>query len=375
MRTDPKNEGADASDEDPYEEGCDFGLNEQPSSLRVDPRSLARAFGESYSEKLLDVGIVEPIAGGSPRCVIGATAHEHRRAFHLIITDRRQQMAFDDGPEGHRHERLLLTATPSPDPRGTGVLAQVLQTDDTVEDVLIRRAVPADALWLSSLGREGEPSLEMLDELVQRRAEWRPKHEKLRLLTLPRMAPHGLAYRIGSSADHRTWVRIDRQWVEERTALRHQMPERAMGAFSEFERRPWSLAIVRRPSDLLSSDCPAQDVQPWAVVHALGMIDRESRDHDELLGLLLCSEEGEQVDASTLGSSLAAVVTGIGDYVAACMEAEDQSAEDEYGPGPLFAPLAELADPGFSLTVRALVSALYGFEDYFADPVPARWGH
>lgn len=331
-------------------------------------------------EQLLEVGIVEPLVAGRPRCVVRASVAHDAHGPILVVIDRRAQAALDDAPDGSRDERLRLVAPPTADPRGTGVLAQVKCADGTLEEVLVRRAVPADALWLSSLGLAGEPSLEILDELVRRHAERRPTKEQILLLSLPRMAPHGVAYRIGSGTDQRTWVRVDRRWIEQRTAARQRLPERAMETLLELRGLPWSRAVVRRMPDLLGNACPTQQVQPWGVPHAIVMIDRERRDHDELLGLLLCSEEAASVDARTLGPSLAAVVSGIGGCVESYIEYVQAESEDEGGPGPDWPDpdleaLAALRDPDFSLRVDDLVSLLDEFERQFGDPEPSEWGH
>jgi hypothetical protein len=227
----------------------------------------------------------------------------------------------------------------------------------------------------------------MLEELVERRATWRPIEESMLLLALPRTAPHALTYRIGSTDDQRTWFRIGGRWLEHAEALRVGVPARVTRVFDAIQPRPWATALSPDISHLLAETCPRQRVQPWALAAAMALVDREVRDHDELLGLLLGSPADAVVDAATLGPDLARVVTGIGAYAEDYLEYLREAHEEWLSEGGLDDPdpeetdsdeeiveLAGLADPTFSLTTRALVSMLDDFERHLGDPEPAQWG-
>jgi hypothetical protein len=243
--------------------------------------------------------------------------------------------------------------------------------------------VPADASWLSTYGFDARLTVEMLEELVERRATGRTTQESMLLLALPRTAPHALEYRIGSDGDHRTWLRIDGRWLERSEAYRSGLPTRFQGVLDRVRARPWATAIAPDVLHLRSPACPRQRVEPWAVADAVRLVDREVRDHDELLGLLLGSPVDAVISASTLGPDLARVVTGIGryaeDYLEYAREQHEEwisegGSEDDWTEESDILELAKLSDPAFTRSAGALVSMLDDFERHFGDPEPSEWG-
>ncbi len=338
-------------------------------------------------EHILGVGVVEPTSGGPPRCMTGVAVERDGDEHTLVLIRKRSQLTFDDQRREAEGERLPLSAPVVPSRRGTGVTARWTRSDGTHEELLIRRVVPSDASWLSVHGFDALLDVRMLEELVERRATWRPIEESMLLLALPRTAPHALTYRIGSTDDQRTWFRIGGRWLEHAEALRIGVPARVTSVFDAIQPRPWATALSPDISHLLAETCPRQRVQPWALAAAMALVDREVRDHDELLGLLLGSPADAVVDAATLGPDLARVVTGIGAYAEDYLEYLREAHEEWLSEGGLDDPdpedtdsdeeiveLAGLADPTFSLTTRALVSMLDDFERHLGDPEPAQWG-
>jgi len=333
-------------------------------------------------EHILDVGVVEPVRGGPPRCVTSVAIERDGDERTLILSGRGGQLTLDDERSGDG-ERFPLHRLPSPSPRGTGVTAWRRTSDGAIEQLLIRQVVPSDAAWLSVYGLEGLFGLEMLEEIVARRATARPTQERLQLLALPRTAPHALEYRIGSRDDHRTWFRSNGRWSEPAMVYRFGLPPRFRSVFDAVRSRPWATAIAPNVIHLQATTCPRQGVQSWALADAMRLVDREVRDHDELLGLLLGSPADAVIDAPTLGPDLARVVNGVGkyaqDYLEYTREAREEwlsdgGSEEDVADEPEIVELARLSDPAFSRTASGLASMLNDFERHFSDPEPAEWG-
>lgn len=253
----------------------------------------------------------------------------------------------------------------------------LLAAHDGSTDGVWRPVVVSDAAWLSALGSDGRPSLDIVEELAGRRARGlAAAREEIVAVALPRHPPHTLLYRM-QAADgwSRTWVHGSGAWHDLDDPRAWGDDERIVEARRRARSLPWLGGVpagrhgelVRLVGDRMAT----LPVRRWGLASAIDRIVRPPAPHDEIAFLALGCEPDASIIPAGLGPELAAVLADIGgrthgrfgpgtplDVVICTFEPSDGAKPD----GDLIRELVGLSEANERIVAKRLVDLLDRFD-------------
>jgi hypothetical protein len=367
---------------------------------------------EPIRQPLFEVGVVEHKRGDAPWCIIGATLERNGTDLSVVLDhDRELGASSSSRYEVVTGRRLPLAKEPRANPHGPGHILDHRRPDGTIEELVIRPIIRADATWLSRYGYGAALDVVVLETLAAKRARLQMR-ERMVVLGFRGIAPHALSIEIGHGSDTRSWFLAgDTRWLPDWVAL-SKGSARLDHAARRVSEQPWMAAVMEaveedldhlskierrysqwtesgyerhaqfelhaRKRHLLDADVPRLEVQPWAARHAVDRIRRPVDALDELLFLLYCSREDARVTPEVIGPHLTLLVAEAGRTV----DEEQREYDDDpwsldnlyeqsfdesgisYEPREELLGLqriAELADGDFDLPVRELVERIHRY--------------